>query len=89
MMESLEEFGKLSEFEEMDNIVSGMMAKAAENQQETSQIKQLRQRRIQKELEEVSKKYGRVMTPYGQQRVKASQLEAVNEESNWLIITTN
>jgi hypothetical protein len=39
MIESLEEFGKLSEFEEMDSIVSGMMAKAAENQQETTQIK--------------------------------------------------
>lgn len=36
MIESLDEFGKLSEFAEMDDILSSMMAKASDNQQETT-----------------------------------------------------
>jgi hypothetical protein len=31
MIESLDEFGKLDEFAEMDNIVGGMLAKATAN----------------------------------------------------------
>lgn len=63
MLESLDEFGKLDEFSEMDNIIGGMLARATENKQETVQVAAVRQGMIQKELDEVSKKYGRVMTP--------------------------
>ena len=63
MLESLDEFGKLDEFDEMSNIIGGMMAKQSENMKETETDAELRQRKIQKELDEVSKKYGRVMTP--------------------------
>ena len=63
MMDSLDEFGKLDEFSEMSNIVGGMLAKAADNQAETAKGAELRQARIQKEMEAVSAKYGRVMTP--------------------------
>jgi hypothetical protein len=31
MLESLDEFGQLDEFSEMDDIIGGMMAKASEN----------------------------------------------------------
>jgi len=47
----------------MDNIIGGMMARASENFEESSSDAALRQQRIQKELDEVSKKYGRVVTP--------------------------
>jgi len=36
MLESLDEFAKLDEFTEMDNIIGGMLAKASENKLETS-----------------------------------------------------
>ena len=80
MIESLEEFGKLSEFTEMDDILSNMMAKAHESQVESTQIHEISQKRIQKELDEVSRKYGRVMTPAITQGRKAGKLETVQEE---------
>ena len=63
MLESLDEFGKLDEFDEMSNIIGGMMAKQSENMKETETEAEVRKKKIQKELDEVSKKYGRVMTP--------------------------
>ena len=63
MLESLDEFGKLDEFDEMSNIIGGMMAKQSENMKETETDAEVRKKKIQKELDEVSKKYGRVMTP--------------------------
>ena len=35
MLESLDEFGKLDEFDEMSSIIGGMMAKQSENMKET------------------------------------------------------
>lgn len=46
MIESLDEFGKMNEFTEMNDIVGGMLAKAAENQYETKKTAELRQARI-------------------------------------------
>lgn len=63
MIQSLDEFGKLDEFKEMDDIIGGMMANATENQQVNQHMSEVRQQRIQKELDEVSRKYGRIMTP--------------------------
>lgn len=48
MMDSLDEFGKLDEFAQMNDMVSDMLAKASENKLETEQIAEIRQRRIQK-----------------------------------------
>jgi hypothetical protein len=46
MLESLDEFGKLDEFSEMDNIIGGMLARATENKQETVQDAAVRQGKI-------------------------------------------
>ena len=35
MLASLDEFGKLDEFAEMDSIIGGMLARSEENKQET------------------------------------------------------
>ena len=35
MLQSLDEFGRLDEFAEMDNIIGGMLARSEENKQET------------------------------------------------------
>ena len=40
--EALDEFGKLEEFAEMDNIIGGMLAKAADNKAENEKIAGLR-----------------------------------------------
>ena len=42
MIESLDEFGQMNEFSEMDDILSGMMAKASDNQAETTHIREIR-----------------------------------------------
>lgn len=42
MLESLDEFGKLDEFDEMSNIIGGMMAKQSENMKETETDAELR-----------------------------------------------
>jgi len=46
MIESLDEFGQLDEFSEMDNIIGGMMARATENKEETGNDAALRQVKI-------------------------------------------
>ena len=79
MLESLDEFGKLDEFSEMDNIIGGMMARASENKQETSSEAVLRQQKIQKELDEVSKKYGRVMTPASSKNSQRSKTYNISQ----------
>ena len=63
----------------MDDIVSGMLTKASENKEETRKLAEIRQAKIQKEMDEVSKKYGRVPTPStfkSREGRKAAQLEA-------------
>lgn len=80
MIDSLDEFGKLDEFAQMNDMVSGMLAKASENKLETEQIAEIRQRRIQKEMDEVSKKYGRVMTPSTAKSGRGRKAESLHPE---------
>lgn len=54
MLESLDEFGNLNEFSEMDNIIGGMMARQTDNKQETDGDHERRQGKIQKEMNEAS-----------------------------------
>ena len=81
MLESLDEFGQLDEFNEMDNIIGGMMARATENKEETTSDAALRQKKIQKELDEVSKKYGRVMTPASSKTSQRSKTYNISQLS--------
>jgi len=40
--EALDEFGKLEEFKEMDDIIGGMLAKAQENRAENQKFTEMR-----------------------------------------------
>jgi len=63
MHEKLDEFAKCKEFDELSDIMGEMMAKASDNKKESEEQAARNKQRIQRELEEVSKKYGRVATP--------------------------
>ena len=80
--EALDEFGKLEEFKAMDDIIGGMLVKAAENKAETQKFTEIRQSRIKKELDEVSQRYGRVPTPSTLKSAtgRKAALERVEEE---------
>ena len=63
MHESLDEFAKLNEFDELKDQVSTIMTKASENKEDTAKAAEHRKAKIQKLMEDLSKRTGRAMTP--------------------------
>jgi hypothetical protein len=63
MFNSLDDFAKMDEFSFMDDMVSGMLARQHETEETNKEISGIRQRKIQKEVDLATTKYGRAMTP--------------------------
>ena len=79
MDENLDDYAKLDEFAEMDDIVSGMLERHEGAKKEQDSETKARKEKIQQRVDKVSQKYGRIMTPASQAgRSKAANLEPEN-----------
>jgi hypothetical protein len=81
VQQSLDDLGKMEEFDGLKEQINGMLAKGAEREEEFDFVKKAREKKIAMQYAEMSSTYGRVFTPSRQsERNTSAKVKMIEEE---------
>ena len=81
LQQSLDDLGKMEEFDGLKDQINGMLAKSNEREEEFDFVKKAREKKIAMQYAEMSSTYGRVFTPSRQStRSTSAKVQMIEEE---------